>query len=194
MDLSNLLAAFRSKPKTLPQAQVTLDEAGATLGKIEALFSAAGLDMQAMLAAGPDSLKAHLDSLRAEDSKAAQAEAKVADLETQLTAVKGQLGAADAIFAAIGMTSGDGAEVMRSKFDAHVKSQAALELSKAGHPPVAAPATADEPTPKSQAEQDEEHLAAYEKLPKGDERAKFFAQHETAIHRAHIARQKAASR
>jgi hypothetical protein len=195
MDLKKLLAAFTSKPKTLPQAQVTLDEASATLGKVEALFSVAGLNLEAMLGAGPDSLKAHLESLTTAEEEVGTMKARVTELEGLLataqgdiTKAAGELATASEIMAAVGIKPETKREEWRPAFDAHVKAQAALELAKAGHPPVEHKATEVEATTATAAQKDEARLAEYEKMAAGPDRAKFFAEHEQAIFRAHRAR------
>jgi hypothetical protein len=84
MKLSDLLSAIGLAPKTLADAQAKLTPAKATLDSVAALFSAAGLDLDAMLAAGPDALKAHLDSLGESAKTLADEQARAAGLESDL--------------------------------------------------------------------------------------------------------------
>ena len=63
MSLSSVLSALGLAPKTLTEARGTLDTSKATLESVAALFTTAGLNLEAFLGAGPESLKAHLASL-----------------------------------------------------------------------------------------------------------------------------------
>ena len=63
MSLSTVLASLGLKPKNLEEARNAIEPARATLDNVNALFAAAGLNLETLLAAGPESLKAHLASL-----------------------------------------------------------------------------------------------------------------------------------
>jgi hypothetical protein len=98
---SDLLAAVGLAPKTLPQAKETLDTANATLDSVAALFEAAGLNLEQMLAAGPDALKAHIESIdNAEElatalQEAARLDALLTETDTKLTDAVCQIAAAN---------------------------------------------------------------------------------------------------
>ena len=83
MSLSSVLSALGLAPKTLTEARGTLDTSKATLESVAALFTTAGLNLEAFLAAGPESLKAHLASI----DNAAQ----VAALSLELASAKSAL-------------------------------------------------------------------------------------------------------
>jgi hypothetical protein len=146
MEFGKILSALGLGPKTLDQARGTLAEAANTLSSVNALFTAAGLNLEQMLAAGPDSLKAHLAGLSAKDAELATAQAKVAELEGMLVArssevitEKGRADVAVSFLTEIGFVPAatvTGADA-KAAFDSHVKQAAALELAKTGHKPVA---------------------------------------------------------
>lgn len=183
---SDLIASFVSAPKTLPQAKETIDGAKATLDSVAALFTAAGLNLEQMLAAGPESLKAHLDSLdNAEELATALQENE--GLQAQLGEANVNLAKANAvgsachdIFAAVGFTSKElTAEAFKPAFDAHVSKQTTLALSKTGHPPAHVPAS-DVAQASAKPTGAELH-ATWKAMKAGPERLAFFSQHEAQI-------------
>jgi hypothetical protein len=136
------LSALGIAPKTLDQAKATIEGAKPALDSVAALFSAASLDLDAMLSAGPDSLKAHLDSLSANDALLATAQARVTELESNLTARAGELTAAQAAvtdlhaqLSAVGFNAKESKDI-KADFSAHVAKESALLLAKDGRPPV----------------------------------------------------------
>jgi hypothetical protein len=144
MKFSAILSALGFAPKTLPQATATLETAAATFAQVDTLFTSAGLNLETMLAAGPDALKAHLDGLSAKDGELAAAQAKVKELEGKVTTITAESSAANAKFstvttalASVGITAATKPEEFSAALDAHVKQAAAIELSKTGHKPVA---------------------------------------------------------
>lgn len=161
---------------------------------VAALFDHAGLDLDTLLAAGPESLKAHLASL----DNAEQLNTLIGDLASaksaldaksaDITALKGSVEAATNIFNIIGLSDTVSADAdsgaIKTAFADHVSKQVTLAQAKAGHPPVhqidanASPA----------AIAGEAHLKAYEALPRGPEKTAYFAQHESAIWAAACAR------
>jgi hypothetical protein len=185
--LSKLLSALGLAPKTLDQAHATLTEARATLDSVNALFAAAGLNLEQLLAAGPESLKAHLDSL--DDSEAfAEAllenenlSAQVAALTTARDALTAQLAAFGQISTALGitLTADTKPEAIAAAFDQHVSLATTRELAKTGVPPV--PNAPAEPAPTKT---DAELAAEYAALPLGNARIAFFTKHEAALRRA----------
>ena len=194
MSLSSVLSALGLAPKTLTEARGTLDTSKATLAAVVDLFSTAGLDLETLLAAGPESLKAHLASL----DNAGQVSALTADLATikadhealtKALAVRDDtLSAFAQTFATIGMadiTNKTPAAEVTAAFTAHVAKQTTLALAKTGHPPVAhIDASA---APAAEQLSDEAHLAAYEKLEGADAKA-YLAKNSQALWRADIAR------
>lgn len=142
-----ILASLGLAPKTLDQAKATIDSTKPALDSVAALFTSAGLDLDSMLAAGPDSLSAHLASLSAKDTELAAAQAKVSNLEGQLSvkdvelvSAKAKLNDLTAQLASVGFNitaSQDGSPVdIKTSFTTHVTTQAALILAKDGRPPV----------------------------------------------------------
>lgn len=210
MKLSDLFTALGIAPKTLPQAKETIDTTKATLDSVAALFTAAGLNLEQMLEAGPDSLKAHLELI---DTSAELTEALAAN--DALTAEKASLGetlvqrdstllACTEAFTAIGLAGitnrTPGAEV-KSAFDAHVAKQVTLANAKIGHPAPVAIVDDITPAKTASAVSDAQILADYEKLivacntadDSGDKakvreankaRAEFAKKHIEAINRA----------
>ena len=117
-----------------------------------ALFTAAGLELDTMLAAGPDSLKAHIAAIGAKDADVAAAQAKISEVEQKLSATVADLESAKAAHDALTAThaalcatvdfrpeakDADGKPVeFSAAFKAHVAKEAALLLAKDGRPPV----------------------------------------------------------
>ncbi len=185
---SDLLAAVGLAPKTLPQAKETLDTAKATLDSVAALFTAAGLNLEQMLAAGPDALKAHLESLdNAEELATALEEAgrldeQLTETEAKLADTLAQIDSANAVLTEIGiapLASGLTPEKAKEAFSAHVSKATTLALAKTGHPPAHIPAP-DAAAPAAKPTGAELH-ATWKAMKAGPERLAFFSQHEAAI-------------
>ncbi len=186
--LEKLFARFSSAPKTLPQATETLGEAKATLDSVAALFTAAGLNLEQILAAGPDALKAHIDSIdnATELAEALQEnerlEAAFAAAGQERDAFKASLDAAFEVCKTIGLSSGVGAfadaAAFKTSFDAHVSKQATLALAKTGHPPAHVPAS--DVTPAAKATGAELH-AQWKAMKPSPDRLAFFSKHEAAL-------------
>lgn len=174
--LSKILSTLGVAPKTLPQATETLTEAKGFAEAVAALFTAANLNVEQLLASGPESLKAHLESL--DDSEAlASALLEIETLEKNAESAAEQIGALTdrataftAAFTTIGLNDqsalSDPSKI-KTAFEAHVSKQATLALAKTGHPPAHVPASAiDDVTPKHD-DTDKAAIAAlgdYEKL------------------------------
>jgi hypothetical protein len=192
MKFSALLAAVGLQPKTLTEARETLEPAKATLDSVNALFSTAGLDLETLLAAGPESLKAHLDSLSVKAEEYSSISAQLSDLTEKLTKSESDAfvlsDALKHITTAIALpapAAHTDVAAIKSAFDAHVQKQVVLANAKAGHPPVhQIDANAG---PAAEQLTDEAHLAAYEKL-EGTEAKAYLSTHSQALWRADIAR------
>lgn len=194
MSLSSVLSALGLAPKTLTEARGTLDTSKATLESVAALFSSAGLNLEAFLAAGPESLKAHLASL----DNAAQVAALSAELTStksaletkagEIASLEASLAARTAVLSTLGIAelqTADTPEAIKNAFAAHVAKQTTVALAKTGHPPVAhIDANA---APAAEQISDEAHLATYEKLEGAEARA-YLSTHSQALWRADIAR------
>ena len=201
ISFSALLTSLGIAPKTLPQAQDLLTPAKAQLDAVAALFTAAGLPLEEMLAAGPDSLKAHLASLDQSETIAALNKSN-RDLMDQVAALGSELSASGESLKAltaqnyafaylaetIGIKATDTAptpEAIATAFKSHIEKSASALLAKDGRPPVAHVAHGTvEKKPAAQLS-DAEHLAAYLALPDGSrERMRYGATHFDAIQRA----------
>lgn len=204
MKLSDVLATLGLIPKNPEEAKATREAAAATLASVNELFAKAELNLEQMLAAGPDSLKAHLASLDQADGIKAL-EGKVAAAESALTEATATLGAeaekAKSAAALAGSylscltatgftpTAASKPEEVTAAFTAHVEKRAAAILAQAGHPPLAhvsneakKPAAEDNLT-------DEQLLVKWEAMaPGSDERTAFGARHVGALMRADRAR------
>jgi hypothetical protein len=194
MSLSSVLSALGLAPKTLTEARGTLDTSKATLESVAALFTTAGLNLEAFLGAGPESLKAHLASI----DNAAQVAALSLELATaksaletkagEVASLEASLAARTAVLSTLGiaeMQTADTPEAIKSAFAAHVAKQTTLALAKTGHPPVhQIDANAG---PAAEQLSDEAHLAAYEKLEGADAKA-YLSTHSQALWRADISR------
>lgn len=186
---SDFLASFVSTPKTLESAKGALGESKSKLVAINAMFDAAGLDLDALISAGPDSLKAHIDSFRGAEEQLAKANEAIAEHAADISTLTESLAEASneaqdfaAVLASIGFVPSDEADV-KAAFTDHVKKQAAVELAKAGHPPVKGIVT-EEGKPASAKLTDADHLAAYKAMQPGDEKAAYFRANGEAIWRA----------
>jgi hypothetical protein len=184
---SAVLSALGLAPKTLPQANETLTAARAQLDSVNALFTAAGLPLEQMLATGPDSLKAHLASLdKSADVTRLSGELSTAAaaLSTAQASLDNQakiIAAHDAAFTAIGLQGAPTPpEDFKKAFESHVSKQATLALAKTGHPPAHVPA-AD--TGATATKTDAELAAEYTALPRGQAKTAFYAKHEQALWR-----------
>ena len=194
MSLSSVLSALGLAPKTLTEARGTLDTSKATLESVAALFTTAGLNLEAFLGAGPESLKAHLASLDNAGQVASLslelASAKSA-LETtagEVASLEASLASRTAILSTLGIAelqTADTPEAIKAAFTAHVAKATTLALAKTGHPPAHLPV---DTTGASATASDESLAAEYEKLPRGDEKTAFFHKHEAALWRVHVAR------
>jgi hypothetical protein len=199
--ISNVLSALGLSPKTLPQAREIIEPARATLDSVSALFASAGLPLDEMLAAGPDSLKAHLASLdqsealalltTERDTLAANLAANVEQataLESQVSGLKSQVSAFTDILASVGIQSLDTAKdpaAVKAAFTSHIERAASALLAKSGHPPVAFTPRGTEEKKPAATMSDADHLAAYLALPDGSkERIRYGATHFDAINRA----------
>jgi hypothetical protein len=201
MKFSDLTAALGLTPKTLTEARGTLDASKATLASVVEMFSVAGLDLDTLLAAGPDALKAHLDALAADDDTLAEVLLECERLETELATsaaaalqASAQLSTFGELFATLGvadLATAPTAEALQKSFSDHVAKQVTLALAKTGHPPVQhIDATA--PAGENTADADEAHLVAYEALSASGDRAKRFAYydaHTAELIRANARRQ-----
>lgn len=196
MKLSDILAKVGLAPKNLNEAREIIEPAKATLDSVAALFTAAGLDLDTLLAAGPDSLKAHLDGLSAKDAELATAQASVADLTAKLGEAEKARDAFNAssvasaeLLSTIGLKleASLKPEEVKPAFEKHVSLRAAELLAKTGTPPVANIIEGE--TKPEAVLTDADHLAAYEALSFGSkERADYSAKHFKAIQRADKAR------
>lgn len=160
MKLSAVLARIGLAPRTLPVAKEALDDAKATLEQFRAQYAAAGLDAEALLDAGPDALKAHIASFE-NSAEVAQLTAKLETAAADLTSARAEvdslkaaatqatttiaaqtqtIATAKTIFASVGfnadLTTTTDPAAFKAQFEKHAKESAALELAKAGHPPV----------------------------------------------------------
>lgn len=150
MNFSAIAAALGLAPKSLDQARGTLATAAASLESVSALFANAGLNLETMLAAGPDALKTHLASfgnaagdLVIANGNLALAEAELNRKTLAIDAVGKQMDAMTArtnlvvgTLAAYGIKADTKPEDFKGLLDSHVKQAAALELAKAGHTPL----------------------------------------------------------
>ena len=197
MSLSSVLSALGLAPKTLDQAKTGLDQSKAFAESVNALFTSAGLNLETLLAAGPESLKSHLESLSGADEALAEAllenerlDTELATKASELSALSDQLSASHGILTQIGVNVTHTAtpDEITAAFSAHVAKQVTLANAKMGHPPV----QQIDPNAAPAAEQlsDETHLAAYEKLEGAPARA-YLAAHSEALWRADIARRTA---
>ncbi len=136
MKLSQILSAVGLAPKDLEQARNTIEPAKAALEQVNALFTNAGLNLEAMLETGPDALKAHIESLGNSDEELAAALLKADKLGEENVGLNAKLESLKVAIADTGFAIVEGAD-MKAAFADHVKKAAAVELAKAGHPPVA---------------------------------------------------------
>lgn len=174
MDFAKILASVGLAPKTLPQATTSLATAAESLNAVNALFANAGLNLETMLAAGPDALKAHIEGVSAKDGELAAAQAKVTDLEAKVATLTTEASAANAKFSAVGsalaplgITATTKPEDFAGLISAHVKKEAALELAKGGHAPVT---HVEPPAPKGAEKPIDPKLTGYDRYKADFER------------------------
>lgn len=204
MKFSALLASIGLLPKNPEEAKATREAAAATLARANDMFASAGLNLEQMLEAGPDALKAHLasldqaDAIKALEGKVSAAEASVTDLTGKLSAAETDHGVtkealkthAD-LLAATGFKAEPTAKAddVKKAFNAHVEKAAALVLAKDGRPPIAHANSDGFVIVTCEANlTDEQHLAAWEAMQPGDARTAYSAKHHEAILRADRAR------
>jgi hypothetical protein len=197
MKLSAILALLGVTPKNPEEAKQAREESRQALDSVASLFSAAGLNLEQMLAAGPDALKAHIASLdRTAEFAALQgqlttAQASVTDLTAKFASEQSAHSVtAEALkvhaetLATVGFKADakdkDGKPVeFKQAFASHVEKQAAALLAKDGRPPVANAAPVFEATLS-----DDEIVAKYQAMPAGPERLEFHTKHSAALFRA----------
>lgn len=149
--IQKLFALFSTPAVSLQAARETIEQSRATLDSVQAMFAAAGLNLEQMLEAGPDALKAHLASLDHSEAitdlqtKLATAEAGQTTLREELTAAKSAHEVTSAalqvhaeLLASTGFKaeSGATAEALKTAFAAHVEQQAASVLARDGRAAV----------------------------------------------------------
>jgi hypothetical protein len=158
-----------------------------TSAPIAALFTAAGLDLPALLAAGPDSLKAHLDSVAGSDEAMAEAllenerlDGELATLALANSTLNGTVAGYTELFGTLGLaaTAAPDAAAIKSAFESHIAKATTVALAKTGHPPVhhiPADAVESKPTAKS----DQQKWAEYRDLKETDpaKAEAYFAEH-----------------
>lgn len=201
--ISDFLASLTGRPKNFDAAAASLIEAKTQLDSVNALFSAAGLNLDQLLAAGPDSLKAHLASLDNSDQIKAlterteklESEAKALTENTAaqvkaVEAITAQLSAFNSIASTIGLATTEGMkstpDQITAAFSAHVAKQTTLALAKTGHPPVTVISTEVE-TIAATPESDAKLYAEYSAMKPGPARLAFYDQNLAALTRAHRA-------
>ena len=191
MKFSDIIAALGLTPKTLNEARGTLDSSKATLTAVVDMFSVAGLDLDTLLAAGPDALKAHLDGLASDDDTLAEVLLECKRLEAELATSaeaaalnSGKLTTFSDIFYTLGVSDTDPAptaEALKTAFADHVAKQVTLALAKTGHPPVQ---HLDATAPATAPATDAELHATWKSLAVGSpERVAFLVKHQSAIWR-----------
>lgn len=151
------LTGTAEAPRTLEQARATFGEVKAALDKVGAMFTGAKLDLDAMLAAGENSLAAHLQSLQSKideqsalavaahdkftdiETKHQKASADLATAQEQLAAVSAQL---STLHSSLGLKAADPTgkpvadieKAVREAFATHVASGVAQKLGELGIP------------------------------------------------------------
>jgi len=181
--LKALLATFSAPPKTLDQARHGIDQSKAFASSVETLFANAGLNLETLLAAGPDSLKVYLAGFDGDDVALAALQTERDGLAGQLTLAQAQLTAHADLLKTIGLDTAAATtpEAVKPALEAHVAKQVTLALAKTGHPPVQ---HIDPTAPANKTAADADLHAAWKALPTGsEERAAFFALHQAAIWR-----------
>jgi hypothetical protein len=193
MKFSDILAALGNKPKTLSQAQENLEPAKATLDSVGELFANADLDLDTMLAAGPDSLKAHLASFSADAealdeaiAKNAELEVELADLREQNESLITQTSDLQAAVAEAGLELTEdqlaSASEIKQALTTRAQDLAREHLAGAGH--HALPETGPEGDPSQAAPSAAKILAEYHAMPPGKARSDFRRKHLETLHEA----------
>lgn len=195
ISFSALLTSLGIAPKTLPQAQYLLAPAKAQLDSIAALFTAAGLPLEEMLAAGPDSLKAHLASLdqsetikeltanlKAANDNTENFMAQVSDLNLQVSGLKSQVSAFSSVASTLGISATDTAptpEAIATAFKSHIEKSASAILAKDGRPPVAhvAQGTVEKPASTDTSAEITAHWQSLNQLATPEEQRAYFVKH-----------------
>lgn len=187
MTFQDLLAKIGLAPKTLAEARDLTTDAKATLDSVGALFAAAGLNLDAMLEAGPESLKQHLDSISdAGDEAVGRAAELEARLETAQQAEQVAISTVETMTQALeGASITFNAETFSQDLTTVIETRAQDLLAASG----LGTAIAHVAEPQDPAGQDEAHLAKYESMPTGPKRLAYFAKHRAAIERAFAARE-----
>lgn len=93
------LAAVGIAPKSLDAAKAAQDTAKEFGDGVAALFTQAGLDLDVMLSAGPDSLKAHIAGLSSSDAELSAALLEIVELKKSVATAVEQEANAKAAFA-----------------------------------------------------------------------------------------------
>lgn len=155
---SKLLSLLGIAPNNLEQARGAYTEAKTFAESVNALFAAAGLQLETMLAAGPDSLKAHLAGVdnSAEVAKLIdenkQLKADLATTKSALDTANKLVTAHNEIFATVGFKSDEtDAAKFKASHEDFVSKKVTLALAKTGHPPAHVPAATnpiDDVTPQ----------------------------------------------
>lgn len=148
MTLSAVLSALGLAPKNLDEARAALTPAKATLDSVATLFINAGLNLEQMLAGGPDALKSHLEALAGDDEALAAALLENENLDNQLATARTQI---DEITAqrtallsglkALGLAEPTAEQpldeaAVKAALDQHATKHAAVLLARTGHPGV----------------------------------------------------------
>ncbi len=158
---SDFLAALGLAPKTLTDANAQLAAAKTSAESVAALFASAGLDLDALLAAGPDSLKAKLSEagvlavqLRADletaNAAKATAETSIAEALTAKAAAESNLAATHSALAAAGVkidATKPVAESVPAAIEARISTKARELLAATGGLPLADTPAADATKP-----------------------------------------------
>jgi hypothetical protein len=196
--LSKLLALFSKPAISLQAANETVAQAQTALTRVGEMFAAAGLNLEAMLEAGTDSLKAHLASLdqsaeiaalgekvKATAEQLAGAQALLATAKIEAETAEAALKAHAELLKVVGFDAQSAQpEDFKAIFTAHVEKHAALVLARDGRPPVAQVAPDAKPAVGAVLS-DAEHLAKWEAMAPGSrEAADYGSKHYDAINRA----------
>jgi hypothetical protein len=166
-----LLALFTpsAAPKTLDQARTNFTAAQSALERIGRLFTAASLDLDALLEKGDDALKDFIADLnrkaadadakaRELEGRATTAEQKANEAESQVSGLKSQVSALGALFSAIGfkVEADSKPEAVQAAFNAHVSGSVTQKLQELGQPAGKLPS----PNSTGTAEETEAELTA----------------------------------
>ena len=149
---------FNAALATNNEASLRAHIAASPAPEIGALFTAAGLDAAALVAAGPDALKLHLESLDNSEELAVALQENE-KLAADVTKLDGEVHTLSDIVQhvttaiALPMAKDAKAEDVKAAFEAHVSKQTTLALAKTGHPPAHVPVAAEPNAgPKTDAE------------------------------------------